>query len=194
MGTGKAYLAANERSGVALGVTVPSTIVGTSLVEVTQATVSRHLGQVQSTVHTTRQLGDIHVERKLSAGKRQHLVGLLILRQKVDTWGQNGAVISQHVETQAGALRGHTDLSIVLDALHDTVLLAGLGVGACRLIGGISPVSTAELGIVGLVDRMRQRVQNDGRVLFEAATLLSTLIGREPRVDFGLVTDVLGRR
>lgn len=97
-----AYLSADKGGGVALRVTVASAPVSSGLVQLRETTISRHLTQVERSVHPTRKLGNIHVESELLSSQLKHLIRLLILREQVDARRKLLlAIRREHVESQS---------------------------------------------------------------------------------------------
>src|SRR5687768_16084439 len=82
------YSAVDEWSGVTLGITIASSILGTSLVQRSGrfSSIGFHFAQVKSTIHSTGKLADVDVESQFTTGELEHLVALLALLEEVYTW------------------------------------------------------------------------------------------------------------
>jgi hypothetical protein len=85
----------------ALGIAVTSSVLGTSLVvALSDTTVGSHLDEVESTVETARELGDIHVEGKFLADEVEHLV-LCVGLHEVGTRTNVGSAVALGDELDA---------------------------------------------------------------------------------------------
>lgn len=90
---------------------------------------------------------------------------------------------------QAGVLCGYSISRIVADAVHETVLRARRGIGTGRCVGPRSPVAASKLGVLGLIDRVGARVEDDGGVLL----LASARLGALPGGDLGMVVSAFSQ-
>jgi hypothetical protein len=176
-----------EGGDVALGVAVASSVDGTALVELALAALRLHLRQIQRAVHAARQLRHIHVEAELAARQLQHLVRLVVLGEQVDPRRQDVAdvLVVEHVQRHGVAVDRHAVGRVVVEALHDALLVARLDVRARRHVGRAAGAAAAVLGRVDLVQGPAEGVEHDGRVLGHAAALLGAAVGRQLRVRLG---------
>lgn len=180
-------LSFEEGEGVALGITVSTTKLGSNLVQWAGTTVLVHLRKVESTVHSARKLGEIDGESKLLTGQLEHVVLLAVLVQEVGTRADGGQVgISQHVEVEGASLSLDTKSGIVGngETLNQAVLSAGLLVGADGCVWRSTPNTTAELWGILLELAVHVLVEHDVGGLSLAAILLGALVGGESRVLF----------
>lgn len=84
----------------ALRITVTSSVLGTSLVvTLVHTAIGSHFDEVESTVQTARQLGDIDVEGELLADEVEHLV-LTVGLHEVGTGPDIGGVLARGDELQ----------------------------------------------------------------------------------------------
>lgn len=94
----------------ALSIAVTGSVLGTGLVvALAHTTVSGHLDEVESTVETARQLGNIDVEGELLADQVEHLVlgvGLHEVRTRTNVGGVG--VLGHELEAQRVAAGGDT--------------------------------------------------------------------------------------
>ena len=173
-----------ERREVALRIAVPGAVGRTSGIELALATLSLHLGEIQGTVHAARELGHVHVKGELLADELEHLVGLVVLGEQVDT-GEEGleVIISEHVERDSVTLGNDAIRCVVLDALHDTVLEARLGIRACGGVHTGTDGAAVVLGRIDLVQWPAEGVEHDRRVLGDTAVGLCAAVGGELGVD-----------
>ena len=177
------YNSVDERSDIALSITVSSTLSSTksAVSACALTTIGRHLRKVQSTIHTARKLLSLNVERELSTGKLEHLILLLVLLKKVNT-RRNRLAISQHLQTKSAA-RGSDTLGLVRSQVHARELAV---LGTCLLIraslgvSGFTPVTTVLA--VGLADAMEFSVGDDVVCRLLAAARFGAAVG----VDLGV--------
>lgn len=188
------YNTVDEWSGIALSIAVTSSMTSTSLVELLRllSTISLHLREVEGAVHAARKLGEIDVEGEFIAGKLEHLVLVCVFLEEVYTGRDRVSILVELEELELVALGVDAVLAVIRDGLHDAVLLAGFGIGAGGGVGLLAPVA-AVLGSVELVDGMGEGVENEGRVLLDAALLVGAAVGGEARVVLTALTDGLGR-
>jgi hypothetical protein len=93
----------------ALGITVAGSELGTSLVvALAKATIGGHLYEVESTVETARQLGNIDIDGELLADEVEHLV-LCVALHEVGTRSNVGAVLILLDELQAQSIAAGGD-------------------------------------------------------------------------------------
>ena len=142
----KTHLAVDELDVVGtLGVTVTSTVLGTSLVVgvLRGTTISVHLGEVDVAVKTAREVGHIDVESELLVDELEKLVGAVILEQ-VYTGADVRA--SHELEREAVAARGDTVRARVVSPIES----AGLGASdTIRADTGVPCVSGVAVGVAG---------------------------------------------
>lgn len=187
------YNAVDPRSNEALGIAVSGTNSGTSRVQRRATAVCPHLREVQSAVHTARQLGDIDVEGKLLAGQLEHLVVLLALVEKVRSGARELLVLAVEVHAQACAVGEDTIVLVVADGLEDAVLRAGLLIGAYSRVRCTTPVAATLGGVVLLVDVVACRVEDNVAVLSLAAALLGALVSGQLGLLLLALAERLGR-
>lgn len=169
-------------------------IISASLVERVSSTLLVHLGQVQSAVHTARQLGDVDIEGEFAASQLEHLVVLLVLLQEVDSGADQLAVLAQLPEGERGSVSVDAVLAVVFERLEDAVLCASLFVRADVGRRSLAPVAAALLGGILLVDVMGERVEDNVARLRLAATAPGALESGELGVVLPLALDgSLGR-
>lgn len=143
-----------------------------------------HLGEVQRAVHTARQCAHVHVKGELAARQLEHLILVSLFIEQVDTRAYHPPVWTEHVQRQNVPLRLDAIGAVVRDAVDDAVRLAGGGVGANRLVGGLAPV-TAVLTAGPeslLVERVREGVKDQGGLERLAPTRDGARLGQERRV------------
>lgn len=169
-------------------------IISASLVERVPSTLLVHLGQVQSAVHTARQLGDVDIEGEFATSQLEHLVVLLVLLQEVDSGADQLAVLAQLPEGERGSVSVDAVLAVVFERLEDAVLCASLFVRADVGRRSLAPVAAALLGSILLVDVVGERVEHNVACLRLAATALGALESGELGVVLPLALDgSLGR-
>jgi hypothetical protein len=129
----------------ALRVAVSRTVFGTGLVgrEPGHATVGIHFGEVQSTVQTTGELGDINVEGELLVERLEHLV-LGFAGQKVETGADVLLLgLGDELEGQGVSAGGDTVSSGVVGTIEGTVGSTSGVVGAEGVVPGVSGVAVS---------------------------------------------------
>jgi hypothetical protein len=188
---GKSYLAIDKGSSVALGITIPRTVVGAASVELALASILKHLREIQGTVHATWQLGNVNIKGKLLTRQVKHLVVLLILGQKIDTRSDKVTGLCELPQVQTGALCGDTKLGVVAHSVHDTVGLTRLDIWTGSGVGSVAPVTAVVLRGIDLEDWVSEAIKNDGRVLLSATTINGALPCLESRVNLGSISRVL---
>jgi predicted ABC-type sugar transport system permease subunit len=126
-----------------LRITVASSVLGTSLVggEFGHTTIGVHLGEVEGTVETAREVGDIDVERKLLVEELEHLVGG-VAGHEVDTrpnvrLGRSG----DEFESEGVAGGGDTVGTLVVGTVEGTVRRASGTIGAESSVPGVAGVA-----------------------------------------------------
>jgi hypothetical protein len=93
----------------ALGITVTGSELGTSLVvALSDTTVGGHLDKVESTVETTREFGDIHIEGEFLADEVEHLV-LGVALHEVGTRTDVGSAVALGDELDAQGIAAGGD-------------------------------------------------------------------------------------
>ena len=112
-----------------LGITVPSTILSTSLVAIIlgHSTIRIHSAKVQGAVQTTRKLRYIHIKSELGVGQVEHLVRAVILHQ-IQTRSDIGVL--DEGQCQSASIGGDTVGAFVICTIDSTVLSAGFVIGA----------------------------------------------------------------
>ena len=132
----------------ALSVAVASSVFGTGLVsrETGETTICVHLGEVESTVETAREVGDIDVESEFLVLELEHLVGG-VGGHEVDTRSDVLAVGvgRDELERQGIATGGDTVGGSVVSAFESAVLGAGDVVGAESSVPGVAGVAVGVL-------------------------------------------------
>lgn len=186
------YLTTNEGGGKALSVAVTSAVVSTALVELALVAIGGHLAQVQSRVHAARKAGGVDVEGELVAGELEHLILLLGLVQKVDSWADKLSVGENVLESQGRLIGRDTVGRVVGDTVHDAVFRAGLLGRAGGGVGLLAPVTAAILRSSSLVDGVSKRVEDDVVGLGLAAVLLAAAVGGDLGVHLLGGTGLLG--
>ena len=175
-----------------LCVAIASSPRGARGIELATATIALHLGEVEGAVHAAHQRRHVDVERELLVEQLQHLVVLAVLGEEVHAW-RHGlgcvAVAKVLVQGHTAALGLHAVVGIVGDALDDAIGGAGLLIraevrvrAAASRAGGLAAL---------LVDPVRCGVDDDRRVLLDAAVAIATLPCREFGVYFGGFPDGL---
>ena len=160
----------------ALGVTVTSSVFGTSSVAGVSghSTISLHGDEVESTVKTTGEGGEVNIEGELVVEEVEHLVGFLVLHQVhagSDVGG--GFTLSDELEGEGIAGTGDSVGGLVVGTLEGTVLGASLVVGA---EGGIPLVAIVAVGeLLKTVDPAPVRVNHDGSVNSSASSRAAVL-------------------
>lgn len=150
----------------ALRVTVSSTVLSTSLVggELGQTTVLVHLGEVECTVETAREVGHVNVEGELLVQELEHLVCSVGLHE-VDTRADVGA--SLELESQGIAAGGDTVCAGVVSTVDRAVLSAGRRVWAKSGVPGVTGVAVSVTG--GSVEPTPVGVEHNSGILVGAA-------------------------
>lgn len=153
----------------ALAVAVTSAVLGTSGVArvLGQTTIGVHGNEVEGTVQTAANTGNIHVKGELVAQQGEHLVGLVVLHE-VHAAANVGAVLALGDELEAegvaagdGAVGGG-----VLGTVEAALLGAGGAVSADGLVPGVAVVA---VGVAGeLVSPSPVGVDGDGALDFGA--------------------------
>lgn len=156
------YLAVVPGSDIALRIAVTSPVSSTSGVQLGSTTRSLHLGHVQGTIHAAWQVRSIHIESELLVGQLDHLVVLLVRRQKVHSGAGDAAVAVVHVQGERASLGSDATGSVIVISLQDAVLRACLLVRARGGVGRAPPVSASLRSVVLLVDPVGSRIKHDG--------------------------------
>ena len=108
----------------ALGVTVTSTVLGTSgVATIALATIGIHGDKVEGAVHAAGDGGQVHVEGELVARKIEHLVCRGVLHE-IETGANVGSilVLGDKVERQGIAAGGSTVGTLVVGTFNSAVL------------------------------------------------------------------------
>lgn len=195
----KKYLSVNELDIVrALRVAVTRSVFGTGLVAAVLAhtTIGIHLGEIKSTVETTRKVGNINVEGELLVEEVEHLVVRgASWSHEVDT-RSNVLVRSSRnkVEPERVTRGGDTVCTSVVGTIEGTVGSARHVIWAKSSVPGVSSIAVGISG--GGVYPSPVSVEDNGTVLRCATrgrATLRALLERESRMGFGRVSaDLLG--
>lgn len=177
-------LAVDEWEGEALRITVSASIGSSAGVQLAPATISFHFRQIKCTVHAARKLGEVDLDADFVARQLEHLILLLVLFEEIESRAHHVAILVELRHVKLVPSGGDTILRIVADALDDAVLGAGLRIGADGDVGCIAPVSAVVAGVVQLMDRVGERVQDKGAVLLYATATVGAFPGLQPWVHF----------
>ena len=139
-------------------VTVSSTILGTGLVGrvFLHTAVFVHGNEIESTIKTTRKLGDIDVKSELHVGSQlEHLV-FGVIRHQVEARPNVGGIrtLGHKVELQRVATSSSAVGALVVGTVQST-LLGALFVGAADC--GVPFVSGIAVGISGKLGQCRKK-------------------------------------
>lgn len=128
-----------------LGITVPSSVLGASLVgrEPGHATILVHGDEVQRPVQAARHLRRVDVDGELVAQEVEHLVGVIARLRQVDSSADVGAlaVLGDEADADRVAGRGHAVGVCIVGTVDAAVLGAGLAVRAEGGIPGVAGVA-----------------------------------------------------
>ena len=144
----KTYLAVDELDILrALRVTVTGTELGSGLVvgELGHTTVLVHLDEVDSTVKTAREVGDVDVETEFLVHELEHLVVGLVLHE-VNTRSDVGA--SHELESEGVATGGDTVSAGVVSTVKSTVICASGSIWAKSGVPGVSGVAVGVTTVI----------------------------------------------
>lgn len=128
------YLAVDElQISRALRVTVTSTVLSAGLVILVlgETTIGIHGDEVQSTVQTTSEVRNIHVEGELLVQQLEHLVGVLVLHH-IQTRTDVGS--GDEAQRNGIGVGGYTVSTFVVCTFYGTVGRTSLIVGAEALV------------------------------------------------------------
>jgi len=166
----------------ALRVTITSSIFGTSLVggELARTSISIHGHKVESTVHTTGKLGDIHIKCELLTEQFEHLVVGLVGHQVETGADVLLLTLGDKAEMKRVATGGDAIGRLVLGTIEGTVLGTGHIVGAgagVPLIAGVAVLA------IFVVDPSPIGIDDDLAVHVGARASLGALL----KGQFGMV-------
>lgn len=174
----------------ALRVAVTSTVLGTSLVGGVgrHTTVGSHLGEVDGTVETAGQLGDVDVEGELLVHQVEHLVLGVGGVHEIDTRADVGT--SLEGEGEGVAAGGDTVSACVVGTIESAVRCTS---GAVRAESGVPCAASVAVGVTGgSVEPAPVSVEDNGTLHGRAAASSGTCSPFELRVGFScLGTDLL---
>lgn len=116
-----------------MGITVASSILGTSSVGRGSATIALHLAEVESSVHAAANLGKLNVEGELLSEQLEDLVLGASRVEKVDT--RTGVSGGSESDGQGVSGGGNTRAGVV-DTLNSAVGSASHGIGTDGAVPG----------------------------------------------------------
>ena len=160
------YLAIDELDVLGtLRVTVPSAIRSSSLVRSGEATIARHLGEVQGTIDTTRKSRDVNIKGELLVEQIEQLVVLALDTQHVQTRADIATRLERH--GQSVTIGCYAICARVVRTIESTVLGTGGAVWAQGLVPSLASVAVVRAGCA--VNPAPIGVQDDTVLLFGAA-------------------------
>lgn len=168
-----AYLTVNELNIVwALSITVTSSVLGTSLVGgvLGLPTIGGHLGEVQSTVQTTWEVGDIDIEGEFLVVWLEQLILGISGVHEVDTGTDVGRVWAHGDELESERVASGRDTvgTTVVGTIQSTVCSTGLSIGAESGVPAVTIIAVGAAG--GGVEPTPVRVEHNGRRLVGAGS------------------------
>ena len=189
------YLATDELQVTgALGVAVTSTILGTSLVGgvARHATILLHSDEVEGTIETALEGGQVNIESELVVHEVEHLE-LVRSVHEIESGANVGAVLvlGEELEGEGVTAGGGTIGRAIVGALDGTLL----GTLGASLADGLNPLISivAVVITVGRVEPAPVGVNDDLGVDGRAAAGSGTLLPRHLGVSLGLLlADLLG--